>query len=232
MIHLAWDSHFFGKKIGRIDITDDYISLVEKLEKVFQQQYDLIYVFGNKITDIPNEILRNFNGKLVDKKITYTAKIEDLRTKTTVEIKEFDKQNGSHLYDLAYLSGTHSRFRLDEGLDIEKFKGLYREWIDKSVSHQIAKRVFVYEDNGQIKGMITLGIKEKAASIGLIAVDETLQGKGVGMSLIDACVEYCKTETIATLDVATQLDNTQACRFYEKCGFTEKSVQNIYHFWA
>lgn len=232
MIHLAWDSHFFGKKIGRIDITDDYISLVEKLEKVFPQQYDLIYVFGNKSTDIPNEILRNFNGKLVDKKITYTAKIEDLRTKTTVEIKEFDKQNGSHLYDLAYLSGTHSRFRLDESLDIEKFKRLYREWIDKSVSHQIAKRVFVYEDNGQIKGMITLGIKEKAASIGLIAVDETLQGKGVGMSLIDACVEYCKTETIATLDVATQLDNTQACRFYEKCGFTEKSVQNIYHFWA
>lgn len=232
MIHLAWDSHFFGKKIGRIDITDDYISLVEKLEKVFQQQYDLIYVFGNKSTDIPNEILRNFNGKLVDKKITYTAKIEEFRTKTTVEIKEFDKQNGSHLYDLAYLSGTHSRFRLDESLDIEKFKGLYREWIDKSVSHQIAKRVFVYEDNGQIKGMITLGIKEKAANIGLIAVDETLQGKSVGMSLIDACVEYCKTETIATLDVATQLDNTQACRFYEKCGFTEKSVQNIYHFWA
>lgn len=232
MIHLDWDSHFFGKKIGRIDVTDDYISLVENIEKVFQQQYDLIYVFENNSTDIPSEILTKFNGKLVDRKITYTAQIEDLRTKSTVEIKEFGSLDSSSLYDLAYLSGNHSRFRLDKGLGIENFKRLYREWINKSVSHQIAKKVFVYEDNGQIKGMITLGIKEKVANIGLIAVDETLQGKGVGMSLIDACVKYCKTETIATLDVPTQLDNTKACRFYEKCGFTEKSVQNIYHFWA
>jgi dTDP-4-amino-4,6-dideoxy-D-galactose acyltransferase len=232
MIELTWDSDFFNKKIGRLDVADDYTFLVENLEKAFQQQYDLIYVFGNKNTDIPNEILEKFNGKIVDRKIIYTAQIEDLRTKTLVEIREFDKKNGSLLYDLAYLSGTHSRFRLDEGLGIENFKRLYREWIDKSVSHQIAKKVFVYEDNGQIKGMVTLGVKEKAANIGLIAVDETLQGKGVGMSLIDTCVQYCKIEGIIWLDVPTQLDNTQACRFYEKCGFIEKSVQNIYHFWA
>lgn len=232
MIELTWDSDFFNKKIGKIDIANDYTFLVENLEKAFQQEYDLIYVFGNKNTDIPSEILEKFNGKIVDRKITYSAKIEDLRTKTTIEIKEFKEQNGRQLYDLAYLSGTHSRFRLDEGLDIENFKHLYREWIDKSVSHQIAKKVFVYEDNENIKAMVTLGVREKAANIGLIAVDETLQGKGVGMSLINTCVQYCKTENITTLDVPTQLDNTQACKFYEKCGFSEKSVQNIYHFWA
>ncbi|MER0438984.1 GNAT family N-acetyltransferase [Emticicia sp. W12TSBA100-4] len=232
MIELTWDSDFFNKKIGRIDITDDYTFLVENLEKAFQQGYNLIYVFGNKNTNIPSEILEEFNGKIVDNKITYSAKIEDLRTKTTIEIKEFKEQNGNKLYELAYLSGTHSRFRLDEDLSIENFKRLYREWIDKSVSHQIAEKVFVYEENKQIKAMVTLGIKEKTANIGLIAVDKTLQGKGIGMSLIDACVQCCKIEGIISLDVPTQLENTQACRFYEKCGFTEKSVQNIYHFWA
>lgn len=232
MIELTWDSDFFNKKIGKIDVADDYTFLVENLEKAFKQQYDLVYVFGNKNSDIPNKILEKFNGKLVDRKITYTAQIEDLQTKNTVEIKEFDEKNGDLLYDLAYLSGQYSRFRLDENLEIENFKRLYREWINKSVSHKIAKKVFVCEDNGQIKGMVTLGIKEKTANIGLIAVDETLQGKGVGMSLIDACIQYCKIEGIISLDVPTQLDNTQACRFYEKCGFIEKSVQNIYHFWA
>jgi ribosomal protein S18 acetylase RimI-like enzyme len=232
MIELTWDSDFFNKRIGRIEVKDDYANLVENLEKAFKQQYDLVYVFGDKNTYIPNQILSKFKGKLVDRKITYTAQIEDLQTKNTVEIKEFEEKNANSLYDLAYLSGTHSRFRLDEGLDIENFKRLYREWIDKSVSHQIAKKVFVYNENGQIMGMITLGVKEKVANIGLIAVDETLQGKGIGMSLIDACVRYCKEENIITLDVPTQLDNTQACKFYEKCGFTEKSVQNIYHFWA
>lgn len=232
MIELAWDSNFFNKKIGRIDITDNYTFLVENLEKAFQQEYDLIYVFGNKNTDIPSEILEKYNGKIVDRKITYSAKIDALQTKTTIEIKEFKEKDGSQLYDLAYLSGTHSRFRLDEGLNIENFKHLYREWIDKSISRQIAEKVFVYEDNEKIKAMVTLSIKEKAANIGLIAVDETLQGKGVGMSLIDTCVQYCKIEGIVTLDVPTQLDNIQACMFYEKCGFIEKSIQNIYHFWA
>jgi len=232
MIKLAWDSDFFNKKIGRIEFKNDCLNLVENLEKAFKQQYDLIYVFGHKNTEIPNWILSKFNGKLVDKKIIYTAQIEDLQTKNTVEINEFQEKNGNLLYELAYLSGKYSRFRLDENLEIENFKRLYREWIDKSVSHQIAKKVFVYEENKQINGMITLGIKEKVANIGLLAVDETLHGKGIGMSLIEACVRYCKAENIITLDVPTQLDNAQACKFYEKCGFTEKSVQSIYHFWA
>ena len=232
MIELTWDSDFFNKRIGRIEVKDDYANLVENLEKAFKQQYDLVYVFGDKNTNIPNQILSKFKGKLVDRKITYTAQIEDLQTKNTVEIKEFEEKNANLLYELAYLSGKYSRFKLDEGIEIANFKRLYREWIDKSVSHQIAKKVFVYNENGQIMGMITLGVKEKVANIGLIAVDETLQGKGIGMSLIDACVRYCKAENIITLDVPTQLDNTQACKFYEKCGFTEKSVQNIYHFWA
>jgi ribosomal protein S18 acetylase RimI-like enzyme len=232
MIKLTWDSDFFNKKIGRIEFKNDYLNLVENLEKAFKQQYDLVYVFGHKNTDIPNWILSKFNGKLVDKKILFAAQIEDLQTKNTVEINEFQEKNGNLLYELAYLSGKYSRFRLDENLEIENFKRLYREWIDKSVSRQIAKKVFVYEENKQIKGMITLEIKEKVANIGLIAVDETLQGKGIGMSLIDACVRYCKSENIITLDVPTQLDNAQACKFYEKCGFTEKSIQNIYHFWA
>ncbi len=232
MIDLAWDSHFFSKKIGRIDVTDENIFLAQSLENAFQQDYDLVYVFGEKKTIIPSEILVKFNGKLVDRKITYTVRIEDLLTKTTTKIKEFEQKDGSVLYDLAYLSGTHSRFKLDEDLGVENFKRLYREWIDKSVNHQIAEKVFIYEDDERIKGMVTLGVKETTATIGLIAVEETLQGKGVGMSLIDACVQYCRTTTITTLDVPTQLDNIQACRFYEKCGFSEKSVQNIYHFWA
>lgn len=232
MIELRWDSDFFNKKIGRIEVKSDYVNLVENLEKAFKKQYDLVYVFGNKNTDIPNQILEKFNGKLVDRKITFAAQIEDLQTKNTVRIKEFEEKNGNLLYNLAYLSGQYSRFRLDKNLEIENFKRLYREWVDKSVSHQIAKKVFVYEENGQTKGMITLGVKEKVANIGLIAVDEALHGKGIGMSLIDACVRYCKAENIITLDVPTQLDNAQACKFYEKCGFTEKSVQNIYHFWA
>ncbi|WP_064197360.1 MULTISPECIES: GNAT family N-acetyltransferase [Emticicia] len=232
MIHLTWDSAFFHKKIARIDASKDLEILSSQLEQAFLEQYDLIYVFAEKETLLPQDILEQFNGKLVDRKITYTASIDLLKTKALVETKEFNEIEGHLLYELAYLSGNHSRFMLDTSLGIENFKRLYREWIDKSVSHQIAQKIYIYENNGQIGGMVTLSIKDTQANIGLVAVDETLQGQGVGISLIHACAEYCKKNNIQTLDVPTQLDNRQACKFYEKCGFVEKQIQNIYHFWA
>jgi dTDP-4-amino-4,6-dideoxy-D-galactose acyltransferase len=231
MMHLTWDSDFFGKKIGKITISDENkTTLGNELANAYAENYALMYVFAEKGIEISDEILEKFNGKLVDKKIIYTSNIEDLHTKYFVNISEFSENQANILYDLAYLSGNYSRFRLDERLGIDNFKRLYREWIDKSVSHEIARKIFVYTE-AEIKGMITLGVKDKTATIGLLAVDESLQGRGVGLSLINACVTYCKIEQIEFLDVPTQLDNEQACRFYEKCGFQAKSVQNIYHFW-
>lgn len=232
MIDLAWDSQFFGKKIGRLDIFEENDGfLKENLSKAFVENYDLIYLFTEKNIHVSDKILQEFHGELVDKKVIFTAEIEQLSTKQNTNIKEFlDKKATNELYELAYLSGSHSRFKLDEKLGIENFKRLYREWIDKSVSHEIAHKIFVYGDE-KVGGMITLGVKDRIATIGLIAVDETLQGHGVGRALIDACVDFCRNEQIKTLDVPTQLDNLQACRFYEKYGFEVKDIKNIYHFW-
>ena len=36
---------------------------------------------------------------------------------------------------------------------------------------------------------------------------------------------------LKNIEVPTQYDNKQACRFYEVCGFQVKSITNIYHFW-
>ena len=36
---------------------------------------------------------------------------------------------------------------------------------------------------------------------------------------------------LKNIEVPTQYDNKQACRFYEACGFQIKSITNIYHFW-
>ncbi|WP_435356925.1 GNAT family N-acetyltransferase [Emticicia sp. SJ17W-69] len=232
MVDLIWDSQFFGKKIGKIAVFEKNEGFLEaSLARAYTEKYELIYVFTEKNIEVSDEILQKFHGKLVDRKVTYTAKIAQLQTKNRNHIEEFLQEKASQeLYDLAYLSGSHSRFKLDNGFGIENFKRLYREWVNKSVSHAIARKVFVYS-NKKIGGMVTLNVKEETATIGLIAVDETLQGQGIGASLIDACVEFCKNEKIQTLDVPTQMDNLQACRFYEKYGFEIKEINNIYHFW-
>lgn len=232
MIKLMWDSAFFERKIGKLAIlVANKAILKDNLIKAFAENYDLIYVFTEKDIEIPDEILQEFNGKLVDRKVTYTAKIEQLSINKNGNIKEFSQAKATpELYELAYLSGSHSRFRLDEKFGIENFKRLYREWVDKSVSHEIARRIFVYS-NKKIGGMVTLAVNESNATIGLIAVDRAQQGHGIGVALLDACVNFCKSEKILTLDVPTQMENIQACRFYEKYGFEVKEVVNIYHFW-
>ena len=107
---------------------------------------------------------------------------------------------------------------------------MYREWINKSVSKTIADEVFLYE-NKQILGIVTLKLKENIATIGLIAVAENQQGKGIGRKLVDACMDFCQKNNIKKIEVATQKANLQACNFYEKYGFSVKEITPIYHFW-
>ena len=77
----------------------------------------------------------------------------------------------------------------------------------------------------------TIKITDGKGVIGLIAVSPLSQGKGYGQILNDACCNELSQLNIKILEVATQMDNAGACRFYEKCGFSVQSVTNIYHFW-
>ena len=99
-----------------------------------------------------------------------------------------------------------------------------------SINRTFADEVFVYKEANDIKGMITVKSKNDFADIGLISVDESMQGRGVGRMLIDATMNWLKFSTdINHLNVVTQLDNTNACRFYEKIGFVEMKREFIYH---
>jgi len=228
--YLLWDSGFFGKQIGKIDLelSNDLNNLLSDAKK---SGYQLIYVFCNDNLAIDAETLKHYNGKCVDRKILY-----EKECKTTNEQATFVSEYKSNLLtkeleQLAYESGNYSRFKLDENFTKEDFYKMYRIWIENSINHQIADHVYVVKENDQIKGMVTLKINKDNGQIGLIAISPEAQGKGYGKSLISACEKKLSIFNIFKLEVPTQLENKQACRFYEKCGFQIKSAINIYHFW-
>ena len=80
-------------------------------------------------------------------------------------------------------------------------------------------------------GMITLKFSKNAGHIGLFAVSKSAQSKGYGSSLINACVNEVIVKQLQRLEVPTQMGNVGACHFYEKSGFSIKSITNTYHFW-
>ena len=228
---LDWDSDFFQKKIGRIDYNRDTdISSLLKCAK--NDNYDLIYTFCTEDIFFDRQILNKFQGSLADRKVIYEKGMITFIEPTNPYVLEYkDSKLDTTLEQLAYESGRFSRFRLDTYFRSEDFFRMYKVWITKSVEKQIADKVFVVTDNDLIKGMVTLRIEPDKGKIGLIAVSEESQGRGYGKMLINACCNELLQQGITTIEVPTQMENKNACLFYERCGFEKKQITNIYHFW-
>ena len=231
--YLSWDSNFFNKKIGRIQlVVDEQNNLAELLDKAKKDKYELVYVFLPEELLLSENQLSKLKGKLVDRKIVY----RQVYTGCTVNNEEVEEYTSPELTDelvnLAYDSGVYSRYNTDKGFTSVDFQKLYYTWITKSVSNEMADKIFVIKQNGIIEGMVTLKINENSAEIGLLAVSEKARGKKYGSKLIAACKLFLSNKGIYKLDVPTQLQNITACTFYENQGFEKLSITNIYHFWT
>jgi ribosomal protein S18 acetylase RimI-like enzyme len=114
---------------------------------------------------------------------------------------------------------------------IEKFKELYKKWVDNSINKKFADKVFYLQQDHKIKGFVTLKKYENSASIGLIAVESNSQGKGYGSMLLEKVEHYCDENKIVELQIPTQKENRSACQFYSKLGYIIIQEINIKHYW-
>lgn len=222
---LMWDSDFFNKKIFRFDL--NHATDIDKFYELLPQfNGDLVYLFSKENLDI------TFHERffLADKKVIFQKKI-------ATELEFFNCHNiessvsfTKELLELAFLSGNHSRFKLDSSLN-PKFNELYRIWLQKSISRELASEVFVYKIDGKEIAFVTIKKSDESATIGLIAVNSLYHGKNIGSLLIKVVENWCFKNNIDTIEVATQLDNIQACNFYKKNGFDIKQIDYIYHYY-
>jgi len=225
---LDWDSKFFGLRIGRVEIQseEENRSLASK-KKMLKRNYDLIYVFSNHgLGSVDSE------AKLVDEKIVYSLSggfsIED-----SPKVVLWDAEWGvtKDLLYLALISGVYSRFKLDERFPVGSYERLYSRWIEQSVNHSIATEVFCYVVDNTPRGLVTLNINDGKGTIGLVAIHEDFQHKGIGFNMMHHVISYTRQHQCKMLSVATQLKNISACRLYEKSGFVEESVTDVWHWW-
>lgn len=225
---LQWDSDFFGLRIGRADIlsAEDALFLAAQHEEL-KQQFDLLYIFDS------NNIGFTANGALlVDEKILYSKPCEP--RKQYNDISFFKQATPSDdLYRLALVSGGYSRFKLDERLPQGSYERLYTRWIENACPKEgTNKQILTYLDiNSIAKGMITIDYQGELGHIGLVAVDTDCQHQGIGGKIMSTLDGYLFDLGVKTLEVPTQKANTDACRWYEKNGFTVQSRTQIYHWW-
>lgn len=235
IVPLDWDTAFFGPKIGRIDVNSlsDEPLLVDILKQ--PSDYELIYIFS------PEDVMLKLpeldsRCKLVDRKIIFSrdlsGPIEKVKHSDSISIEEYSSTSiEPDLEDLAYQSGVYSRFRLDTNFRHNDFFMLYRKWLENSVNRSIADKIYVVRSDGKIIAFVTAKVTLPTATIGLLAVSESVRGKNIGTALMNHLFAELKGTGADTLFVTTQLQNEGSCRFYQKVGFVKYSITNIYHYW-
>lgn len=221
---LEWDSRFFGYGVGRIrtDGTNE-AEIDAQLDRLRKQKCRLVYVFSPRPLQ-----LQGFKTLLVDRKRSYI--LSSPRHKP-VELPVVQARTASpELYDLACQAGEYSRFRVDPDIPKEYGMRLYHQWLDNSLSGQFADFVLTCECDGKPIGLVTAGIKGPELSIGLIATDRAFRCRGIGGSLIQTIINMAADRGL-DVEVTTQADNLDACRFYERHGFRTSSQDFVYHIW-
>lgn len=229
--YLEWDSNFFRKRIGKISIPNNYPynSIETIINSAKSDSFELIYLFeeSENIGDCINQL----SDKLTDIKINFKKEIKHSH-KLINNITVLDSDHvDDNILKLSYNSGQHSRFLTDPHFGKDSFEKLYKTWITKSVSREIADQVFVCKEADKIIGFITLKVGKNSGVIGLIAIDDSYQGRGIGKELVFACENYLHENNITNLEVATQNANKNAMNFYKKIGFEINKIINIYHLW-
>jgi dTDP-4-amino-4,6-dideoxy-D-galactose acyltransferase len=221
--HLDWDSYFFNKKIGLLDLSKDC-----KFSEI-QNDYDLIYVISNKEITVD---IANFKQSYTENKIVFSKKI--VQNKALAEIDIFSELRDSprkEIYELAFESGKFSRFKLDLNFDQTGFEKLYKKWVDHSFNKEFADAVLVYKEHNAILGFVTYKVWEGFATIGLIGVCPRQQGKGIGKKLIQSVEKELVAIGVNELRIPTQLQNEMACRFYIKMGYEIIESKILKHYW-
>lgn len=231
---LPFDSRLFGYPVVRLEPAA-FDRLETLLPLLKRQNVRLAYAFADP-GDLPmNQNIRARGGILVDEKVTYRRVVSRLLQPAdgSSAIVSYIKANPTkELASLALQSGAYSRFARDTNFTHGEFQTLYTTWLARSLSRNIAFDVLVYPDeNGNIRGFITLESKGRQGNIGLLAVDKAFRRQAVGSRLLVEALRRFNRKKAAMVSVVTQKANIGACRFYEKSGFRVIKTQYVYHFW-
>lgn len=221
---LSWDSTFFNLKIGELQLEHDTVATT------IDENYDLLYVKSSEEITLD---LSNYNRGYSEVKVVFEKKGIAAHVNLSSSISEVLQIDSKleDLYQLAFESGTYSRFAMDPLFTEAHFRKLYSAWIDNSINGSFADGFLVDCSQEEIRGFVTYQIKDDKAVIGLIATSPKHQGQGIGTQLIHEVESRLVANGITTLQIPTQLKNEGACNFYKKLGYSPIETTYLKHYW-
>ena len=232
--YLGWDSDFFQLRIGRLKcarLTPEALNAAEHWCRT--ERIDCLYFLAELDDPDTLRIAGEHEFQLVDVRVTLEARRpSDPRPPLPCrDVRLFRAEDLPALRELARRSHRDTRFYFDSRFPDEACGRLYEAWIEKSCGGG-ADAVFVADVGAGPVGYATASrINEHEGQLGLLAVDSSAQGRGLGRQLAGAVLDRCRDRRLDVVRVVTQGRNARALRMYTNSGFRPLSLQLWYHRW-
>lgn len=228
---LAWESEFFGRRLGRV-VFDDAAPLLTpsaltgfalvqaKVAPPATAQLDALSAIGFRTVEgemdfcyvLPDSASTSASA------CTCGAPVVGAAVLPVSEIRLAGEADIPALRALASQTLVQSRFRAPWFSDEER-KCFYAQWVENAVRGSFDHLCLVAEGSDGISGLVTLrDIRGQAARIGLLAVSPAASGRGTGKLLCRAALGWCRSRGFRQLWVATQTANLPALRLYLTSG--------------
>lgn len=238
-IHLlAWDTKHFGHRIVRVTVHTLTVSLAQEIDKwCINNDIECVYFLCAGDDSDAVRVAEDFGYRLQDIRVTFAHKLNDFTRLATlpldIRLDTATETDESDLLQIADGIYQHSRFYSDVHFETPKVDAMYRIWMRRSLSGDLADTIFVARVEGIVQGFVTaqLNTDTGVGELPLVGIAPALRGKGVGIHIILQALHHLKQQSATSVEVVTQGRNIAAQRLYQKAGFRTANVQLWYHKW-
>ena len=234
---LPWDSDFFELRIARANgnhLTDGSVNNI--MGWCEQNRIDCLYFLANPQDIQTIKLAEDHRFHLVDIRVTQAWKNNMALTKSdtvgNVVIRSFIPEDMPYIRQIASKIFVFTRFYSDPCFRREKIEQFYDVWI-KNSCEGYADQVLVAQIDHLPVGFVTCHHKPQIneGEIGLIGVNETSRGQGIGKALVNAALGWFLAHGVEMVTIVTQGTNIPGLTVCQRVGFCTSSVQLWYHKW-
>lgn len=233
---LQWDSEYFGINIGYVSclrLTPNIERIVKEFTK--KEDIDLLEYLCNCHDKVSVINAERSGYSFVDMRLTFERYLNDdqpVSPKKNFRVAKGSLQDIEKLREIAADIYKDSRYYFDGEFDRVRVKDFYINWIEKAILGNFDDYALVLYRGDQPAGFCTVKeYKKNAVSIGLLGIDTSLKGNGMGEFFLNSALGMLKEKGKKYAEVVTQGRNYEAQRLYQKCGFLTKRTELWYHKW-
>lgn len=236
VIHLDWDSNFFGFSIGRIyasGLTDE--RLKKGLERAQKENITFVELFCDASDDESIDSSERSGFHLADLRITLKKKLDgDINEDRVLKDLIFKKAVSDDIDRLKTISKglfKYSRYYRYRKFDSNKTDLMFQVWVEKSVRGEFDDELYCLYHQRDILAFCSLKYKGKAASIGLFGINSAYRNRGVGGLTLNLVFHLLYKRRFTDMTVITQGKNYGALHLYQKNGFCLSRITLSYYKW-